>query len=289
MPVTISNQQRDKMSTLSHKLKELAGTIEALENNGTPVTDVTTNSAEIESGKSLVAALSITVPLPLRYDGNSESAFSATEVEVTEDDSILVSFEGEITDQELEVITTDHLEQQSEEADTGTPPHRDPDALREAYEQNDTFVEMQRALGSDVTPEAVRQQMIKHGIHEITEEKPSETDGESEQSEDSSTSSVEVSEDTRQAGSSQTAKVFVSDGGFPVDLTVDDLKDVVQSSHTLYEATQRLDTDLEEAREMLKRLNLLDLVTGRLSACDEQTVTGAEIDRRIRSSGLVQV
>jgi hypothetical protein len=131
--------------------------------------------------------------------------------------------------------------------------------------------------------------MIKHGIHEITEEKPSETDGESEQSEDSSTSSVEVSEDTRQAGSSQTAKVFVSDGGFPADLTVDDLKDVVQSSHTLYEATQRLDTDLEEAREMLKRLNLLDLVTGRLSACDEQTVTGAEIDRRIRSSGLVQV
>lgn len=277
------------MSTLSHRLKELAGTIEALENNGTPVTDVTTNSAEIESGKSLVAALSITVPLPLRYGGNSESAFSATEAEVTEDGSILVSFEGEITDQELEVITTDHLEQQSEGADTGPPPHRDPDALQEAYEQNDTFVEMQRALGSDVTPEAVRQQMVKHGIHEITEEKPSETDGESEQSEDSSTSSVEVSEDTRQAESSQTGKVFVSDGGFPADLTVDDLKDVVQSSNTLYEATQRLDTDLEEARDVLKRLNLLDLVTGRLSTCDEQTVTGEEIDRRIRSSGLVQV
>ncbi|MFT4885629.1 MAG: hypothetical protein ACI8U4_003155, partial [Natronomonas sp.] len=183
---------------------------------------------------------------------------------------------------------TDHLEQQSEEADTGPPPHRDPDALREAYEQNDTFVEMQRALGSDVTPEAVRQQMVKHGIHEITEEKPSETDGESEQSQDSSTSSVEVSEDTRQAESSQTGKVFVSDGGFPADLTVDDLKDVVQSSNTLYEATQRLDTDLEEARDGLKRLNLLDLVKGRLSTCDEQTVTGEEIDRRIRSSGLVQ-
>jgi hypothetical protein len=278
------------MSTLSHRLKELAVTIEALENNGTPVTDVTTNSAEIESGKGLVAALSITIPLPLRYGGNSESAFSATEAEVTEDGSILVSFEGEITDQELEVMTANHhLDEQSEEADTGPPPHRDPDALQEAYEQNDTFVEMQRALGSDVTPEAVRQQMVKHGIHEIAEEKPSETDGESEQSEGSSTSSVEVSEDTRQAESSQTAKVFVSDGGFPADLTVDDLKNVVQSSNTLYEATKQLDTDLEEARNVLKRLNLLDLVTGRLSKCGEKTVTGEEIDRRIRSSGLVQV
>ncbi|WP_241768360.1 MSCRAMM family adhesin SdrC [Haloferax sp. ATB1] len=46
------------------------------------------------------------------------------------------------------------------------PAHHDPVRLREAYEACETFKEMTDALGVDVTPQTVRNQMIQHGIHE---------------------------------------------------------------------------------------------------------------------------
>jgi hypothetical protein len=46
------------------------------------------------------------------------------------------------------------------------PPHRNPDRLREVYDPDATFREMTEALGVDVTPQAVRNQMIQHGVHE---------------------------------------------------------------------------------------------------------------------------
>lgn len=50
--------------------------------------------------------------------------------------------------------------------DDDRPAHRDTDALREVYARHDTFAEMTEALGVDVTPQAVRQQMIRRGIHD---------------------------------------------------------------------------------------------------------------------------
>ncbi|MBC9986730.1 MULTISPECIES: hypothetical protein [unclassified Haloferax] len=46
------------------------------------------------------------------------------------------------------------------------PAHHDPVRLREAYETCETFKEMTDALGVDVTPQTVRNQMIQRGIHE---------------------------------------------------------------------------------------------------------------------------
>ncbi|MDS0242893.1 MULTISPECIES: hypothetical protein [unclassified Haloferax] len=46
------------------------------------------------------------------------------------------------------------------------PAHHDPVRLREAYEACETFKEMTAALGVDVTPQTVRNQMIQRGIHE---------------------------------------------------------------------------------------------------------------------------
>ncbi|MGB9956401.1 hypothetical protein ACOZ4B_08430 [Haloferax prahovense] len=46
------------------------------------------------------------------------------------------------------------------------PAHHDPVRLREAYEACETFKEMTDALGVDVTPQTVRNQMIQRGIHE---------------------------------------------------------------------------------------------------------------------------
>lgn len=308
------------MSTVSHGLKQLADTIETLENSGRQVTDITTRTGEFESGEGLSAEFSVQISLPLSGgDGeDSPSTFSATEAEVRQDGTVRVSFEGQLTD---EVVQSPReaasIEQPSQEVATGTPPHRDPEALAEVYERCDTFVEMKRALGADVTSEAVRQQMVKHGIHEVPDERPqlstedtqeadapdeaeaASNEGASERPDENDAdadrdswddisvdSSMEPEEGTRSETTTST-EVVLSDGGFQADLTVDELKDVVQSSRTLYEATRKLRVDREEAREMLERLNLLDLVTGRLDTEDERNVTGEEIDRRIRSSNLV--
>jgi hypothetical protein len=64
--------------------------------------------------------------------------------------------------------------------DDDRPAHRDTDALREVYARHDTFAEMTEALGVDVTPQAVRQQMIRRGIHDpdsTTDETPTTDDG----------------------------------------------------------------------------------------------------------------
>jgi hypothetical protein len=44
--------------------------------------------------------------------------------------------------------------------------HHDPEALAEVYEKYETFAEMTEALDVDVGAQAVRKQMIRHGIHE---------------------------------------------------------------------------------------------------------------------------
>jgi hypothetical protein len=313
------------MSTVSHGLKQLADTIETLENSGRPVSDITTHTDEVASDDGLTAEFSVQIPLPFAGgdEDGGDSVFSPTAAEVAEDGTVQVSFEGRITDEDVESVrTTPAVEEGSRGVGGGggVPPHRDPEALEAAYEQCDTFVEMKRALGTDVTPEAVRQQMVKHGIHEVpdgsesryadetAQEEQAPEEPELEPPEESKERAPERSDDTERdeaaadsedspselaerpqaepSQPTQSTEVFVSDGGLQADLTVEELKEVVQTSRTLYEAAQELRVGREEARDMLDRLDLLDLVTGRLSTKDERTVTSEEIDRRIRSSNL---
>lgn len=307
------------MSTISNGLKQIAETIEALENNGQTVTNLNTESDALESGEGLTVEFAVKIPLPLSERSNDGDApvFSAIEAAVKPDGTVQVSFEGQIVDEEGRTFCRDEsLEQQSQETGKEIPPHRDPDALREAYEQCDTFVEMKRVLDTEVTPEAVRQQMLKHGIHKIpdedspdvpvegtpdarstgetesesadgTEHSPDRSsDAEQNESDGGSTESPKNTDEGVQTERIQSNEIFASDGGFQTDLTVEELKDAVQTSCTLYEATKKIRLDPDEAREMLKRLNLLDLVTGRLSTKGERVVTSEEINRRIRSSNL---
>ena len=52
--------------------------------------------------------------------------------------------------------------------------HQDPEALADVYEQYETFAEMTEALDADVGAQAVRKQMIRHGIHEPEGQAPGE-------------------------------------------------------------------------------------------------------------------
>jgi hypothetical protein len=52
--------------------------------------------------------------------------------------------------------------------------HQDPEALADVYDQYETFAEMTEALDADVGAQAVRKQMIRHGIHEPEGQAPGE-------------------------------------------------------------------------------------------------------------------
>ena len=323
------------MSPVSQQLQQLTQLIESLETNGTSVTEVSTSTAEprssteSSSGPGLSAQFDVELPLPIGGDETTDesSAFHATEATVTEDGSVVVSYEGEITNGDLEVRSSHKsLNRRGRETD-GLEPHRDPEALREAYEQCDTFVEMKRALGTEVTPEAVRQQMVKHGIHEVPDDS-GEVEAQKQDSEESDSASAadllsrdeanstdddtveveavsseavttgdtdasaetdsESADELAHVDSTLSEEVFVSDGGLPVDLTIEELTEVLETSVTLFEASKRLSVEQDEARSFLKRMNLLDLVSGRLSDRGEQTVTRAEVTRRIRDAGAMR-
>ncbi|WP_226042675.1 hypothetical protein [Natrinema sp. DC36] len=51
------------------------------------------------------------------------------------------------------------------------PAYKDPNALRDVYEQYDTFPEMTEALGVDVTSETVRRYMVEYDIHDPSDTK----------------------------------------------------------------------------------------------------------------------
>jgi len=83
-------------------------------------------------------------------------------------------------------------------------------------------------------------------------------------------------------GASDTANVV----DFPPDLTLSEVKTVVQEVKTLYEAQQQLDLERDETRRLLQELNLLDLVQGRLATRGLEERTIEDINRRIQSAAV---
>lgn len=257
-----------------------------MENSGKCVTNVSTDIDEPQSGGDSNVAFSVQIPLQLdASDKNAE--FAVVDAEMMDNESVLISFEGDLPMQ-------DSQESSQQLSDTGevTPPHRDPNALQAVYDESNTFVEMQRKLGTDVTPEAVRQQMVKHGIHTVPENGSTDEDdgGVAEAVGDSGSIREVPDPDAVKPNISQDSdqgETFASDGGIPSGLTVEEVKEIVKTSHTLYDATRKLSVDQSEAREILKQFNLLDLVTGRLTTRGEKEVTDEEINQRIRASNIV--
>lgn len=68
----------------------------------------------------------------------------------------------------------------------------------------------------------------------------------------------------------------------PSHVALDDLRRAVVDATTLYEVQSELRIDRSTARRVLRDLDLLDLVTGRVTTTDEQTSPAAVVDERIR-------
>lgn len=199
------------------------------------------------------------------------------------------------------------------ERDRNVPPFRDPDLLAEVYESCKTFAEMSEVIDMDVTAETVRRYMIDYGIHEpntysadsgTAESSGPDTDTETDvaaddanadadtgaegETDDQTASSAGTSErtETTKAASSDSedgSPVVVTDGlGLPDDITVDTLVETVSRSNTIYEVKQDVGLDRDETLELLRRLNLVDLVVGRVTTEHERNIGRETILDRLR-------
>jgi hypothetical protein len=171
----------------------------------------------------------------------------------------------------------------------GVPAYKDPEALRTAYENYETFPRMTEALDVDVTSETVRRYMVEHGIHN-PENEPETIDNDVE---DTTHSEPDVSRGTKtndgpNVGDKSVAKllgsmeqdttkeIVMTDGmGILSELTLTEFVEIINRSRTVSEVKQELKTDYNHTRHLLDELELLKYVTGRLSST-QQELTLAE-------------
>jgi hypothetical protein len=252
--------------------------------SGTP-DDVTVEPTDVNlSGEG---APTVTVAASVPIDGDQSTADGANgEAESVDDETV---DDGEpVADGAPSVVesTGDRLEENPEDAvegpsdaigtqgDRDVPPFRDTELLREVYESCDTFAEMTEVLDMDVTAETVRRYMVDHGIHEPNSYR---TGGDG------------ADAPTADAEDDQHPPVVLPDGiGLPDDVTVDSFIETIKRSNTIYEVKRDVGIEQEDALEMLKELNLIDLVVGRLATEAQRDIRREEIIERLREASADQ-
>ena len=277
------------------KFGELADDFESA---GLTLIDVTSHSEQLFADGSLLLDVSVGIPIFEKID-TSGIEITLQDSGVLTDETLTVDFsvrvpldddsEGHSPEIELErddhdgEVTAPESKNTSDFQSAKTKPHRNPERLQEVYDKFDTFKEMTAALGADVTSETVRSNMVKHGIH-----KP-KTNGTGEATEEAKSTDGESKDDIHQPETSgeqlleHDEKTVVSDGfGLPEEITLDEFKSIIHTSRSFLEVQRKLNTDRDSTHQLLKELNLIDLVHGRLSKQSERDPSLEEIDRRIR-------
>ncbi|NHN46562.1 hypothetical protein G9464_02980 [Halostella sp. JP-L12] len=194
------------------------------------------------------------------------------------------------------------------------PPYRDPDTLEDVYDECDTFTEMRDALDVEVTPQTVRKYMIEHDIHEPSPTQSSQLAAVSSSeintaNEDSSRKEQTADSEERDEG--DTTEEPIADEGdsgaeqksspdgmteadqfdeedldLPGSVTIEEIKEAVRTSRTLYEIQNKLGVSRDRARGLLEELDLLEFVHGRISSVSEKNPSAEEINERIRTASL---
>lgn len=204
------------------------------------------------------------------------------------------------------------------------PPYEDTEYLQCLYDSLDTFTEMAEHIEMDVASETVRRYMTESGVHEPSTYDTTDTEGDTEAapddasaenrdtsdgvgdeavSEDENSSGAVAREETAAGaaeGSTEAAdlddepvdpiesvsdKPLVADGsGLPDDVDIEELADALESCMTLHQVQRQLDLSRKRTRDVLKDLDLIDLVMRRMSHDPDREVSRAEIADRIRGS-----
>ncbi|ARS91208.1 hypothetical protein [Natrarchaeobaculum aegyptiacum] len=213
-----------------------------------------------------------------------------TAADIVDDGTVTASFRTSMGDGTSATASSEPAEDDSpastadgaEGGKRDVPPFRDPELLGEVYESCETFAEMSDAIEMDVTAETVRRYMIDYGIHE-----PDQYDtGDAAATDDAVDPETEV---TSPATSENDAELVVlTDGlGLPDDVTVESLVEAVATSNTIYEVTRAIDLNREETCDLLRRLDLLEFVVGRISEA-ERNVDRDEILTRLKESATAK-
>ncbi|MDG5821402.1 hypothetical protein [Natronococcus sp. A-GB7] len=260
------------------------------------------NVREISIAESKELTGTVRIGLPAFEATTDEVRFDVLEAEFNEgvvDLAVEVSIPP--TDQRSPPEQRTSVIDDPDRTETGSQPvYKDPTELKKVYEEFDTFPEMTEALGVDVTPETVRRYMVEYEIHDpvatnrtsellaagksavqtpVTEESDTEnastddglveakTDGGVVESDTTSSFETQSVAELLARKSSSDETPLVADGsGIPKSLTVAELADILERSRTITEAQRSLDLDYEQTRRLLRKLGLLEFVTGRLAA-----------------------
>lgn len=166
---------------------------------------------------------------------------------------------------ECEVLIEGSEERTTNESDqTEEPPlHRDVDRLQHLYDEYATFDEMAAAVETEVSAETIRRYTIEHGIHQPARSRrwsdPQPDDHEAIR-------------------------------GVPVDNSVhlhghdiETIVEAVESANTLYDVQRALDLSRARTITLLRSLDLLDLVVGRLDRAADRSTHQETIRNRLRS------
>ena len=241
--------------------------------------EVHSSSATVDGDGTISLALSVSVPADDTDAEPTERAGAA--------DAPTASVDADATDVADATDDDGRREPDAEATSTSTPvsardrdvpPFRDPDLLQEVYDSCDTFAEMTEALGMDVTAETVRRYMVDYDIHQ-----PNSYDTGSDE-----TDADEAADDPDPGADGQSPVVIADGMGLPDDVTVDTLIETVKRSNTIYEVEQDVGIEREDALEMLKELNLLDLVVGRLATEAKRNISREEVVDRLREASATQ-
>jgi hypothetical protein len=284
-----------RASTAFH---ECATLLDELEATGLEVRAISPHEDDLLEEGSVTVDLALGVPLFDEIETNgievtSQNGEALTDGTLTVDLSVRVPVDDESADQPADTQPEIDLPESEKEIisdGSGAPPqpaakskpYRDPDRLREVYDAHETFAEMTDALDVDVTAETVRTNMIKHGIHQpashSSESTATPTAADRNESSTENESTGDEDADTG-AESELPDEIELPDG-----MTLEQLKTTVQSARSFLDVQRELDGDRDTTYQLLKDLNLLDLVHGRLSKQAERTISTEQIDERIRQS-----
>lgn len=165
--------------------------------------------------------------------------------------------------------------------DESVPPYEDTPYLERLYGTCETFEEMSREIEMDVSAETVRRYMIEAEIHEPesyeTRQRGRADDDQEVDTTDPSPASTDDPLETIPD------EQLITDGiGLPAEVTITDIGDAVVGSRSAHEVTQKLDLTEEQTRELLRQLNLLDLVLHRVGDEPRKTPTYHTVATRIR-------
>lgn len=286
----------------STAFQDCATLLDEIESTGVDILALTPRNEELLEEESITVDLSVDVPLFEEIETNGieiipQNTDALTEGTLTVDLAVRIPLDHEPTDQSVESqhqSETDPAQSEKEiKADgagtlqqTVPKPYQNPDRLRDVYDEYETFEEMTDALDVDVTPETVRMNMIKQEIHEPASQSASTDDGPSDTDHDSSPSGGRESNGEADGdGEDATDEIPLPDGiSLPNGITLDELKTAVETSRSFLDVQRELGGDRDLTYQLLKDLNLLDLVHGRLSKQAERNVTIEQIDKRIRQS-----